>query len=80
MPENLSIDSTIKWAIARRSIYCRYYNSAAAKRRRRYTNTKGYGVDEERFQQAAARAIRVLETFYVEHHEQPIDTDDTVLE
>ena len=80
VPENLSIESTIKWAIARRSIYCRYYNSADAKWRLRYTNMKGYGGDEERFQQAAARAIRVLETFYVEHHEQPIDTDDTVLE
>ena len=80
VPANLSTESTIRWAVARRSIYCRYFNSADAKWRHKYTKTKGYGGDEERFQQAVARAVRVLETFYAEHHEQPIDTDDTVLE
>jgi hypothetical protein len=81
VPENLSTESSmvIRWAAARRSIYCRYYNSADAKWRHKYTAIKGYGGDEERFQQAVARAIRVLEAFYAEHHEQPIDTDDALL-
>ena len=81
VPENLSTESSmvIRWAAARRSIYCRYYNSADAKWRHRYTLIKGYGGDEERFQQAVARAIRVLEAFYAEHHKQPIDTDDALL-
>jgi hypothetical protein len=80
VPENLSTESTmvIRWAAARRSIYCRYYNSADAKWRQKYTAIKGYGGDEERFHQAVARAVRVLETFYGEHHEQPIDTDDAL--
>ena len=57
----------------------RYYSSADAKWRRKHARIKGYGGDEERFQQAVARAIRVLEAFYAEHHEQPIDTDDALL-
>ncbi len=82
VPENLSTESTmvIRWAAARRSIYRRYYNSADAKWRHKYTAIKGYGGDEERFQQAVARAVRVLETFYGERHQQLIDTDDTLLE
>jgi hypothetical protein len=82
VPENLSTESTmvIRWAAARRSIFCRYYNSADAKWRHKYTAIRGYGGDEERFHQAVARAARVLETWYIEHHEQPIDTDDTLLD